>query len=146
MSRYDEHLRIAEFVPSTSRGLASYRAVFGSQTFEDPDMLVLDIGHGNSPLQREIEETGGGAKVFGVDPSYGLWTPEATRLDGESMQTAGVGQYLPFREESFDRVTSLHVFRYFPPRVARLVTREALRVLKPDGILMVAYFPSLAIN
>lgn len=97
---------------------------------------VLDVACGTGILTRRLEEQG--FSVTGLDFSL----QSLRRLK----QTAGSialiqadAAALPFSPASFDAVTCLGAWRHFPD--PQRVLDETCRVLRPDGIFLVGYFP-----
>jgi arsenite methyltransferase len=102
---------------------------------------VLDIGCGGGvdSLVAAIM-VGPSGKVVGIDI-----TPEMIKRANNNLQKAGLknvifqeysGEALPFPDDSFDVVISNGVFNLVPDKPKAL--REAVRVLKPGGRLMIA--------
>lgn len=98
---------------------------------------VLDIGCGIGGPARWIAKTAG-CRVTGVDlvPEFaaaGQALCEATGQSGRVDIRAGDALALPFDDATFDRAYSQNVAMNIADKVA--MYREALRVLKPGGIL-----------
>jgi SAM-dependent methyltransferase len=94
------------------------------------DLRILDTGCGTGGNMRFLQRYG---QVWGVDLA-----PEALVLNTLAQQTARSRvQNLPFADESFDLVTSFDVLyhRSVPDELPAL--REARRVLRPGGRLLV---------
>ncbi len=90
--------------------------------------LVLDLACGTGISSRQL--AAGGLQVVGcdIDP---LMLRYATERGGASIRYAiGRAEALPFRDASFDAVTSFCGYHWFEP--ARAVP-EMTRVLQPDG-------------
>ena len=90
---------------------------------------VLDLGCGTGGVLAHLGEFG---DALGLDPA-----PEAARYckrRGVPM-VVGSGMELPFADGSFDAVLALDVIEHVPDDVALL--REARRVLRPGGVLLV---------
>ncbi len=99
---------------------------------------LLDIGCGNGAMLRELHARlpQGLGQSVGVDQSakmIDLASAHAREVDALSFRTID-GPILPFEDDGFDAVTSLLSFRYldWDP-----IMREILRVLKPQGHLLV---------
>jgi SAM-dependent methyltransferase len=93
--------------------------------FAELDGVVLDVGCGPQTLPSYARDFNG--TLVGIDPLLG-------ELPRNFMFVRGVGEYLPFRPESFDRVlfaTSLD--HALSPRRA---LSEAGRVVKPSGAIV----------
>ena len=94
--------------------------------FADLDGLVLDIGCGPQPRPSYAREFEGA--LVGIDPLRG-----ADSREFEFVQ--GVGEYLPFRADLFDRVLFATTLDHMlSPRRALL---EAKRVSRPDGEIVI---------
>jgi SAM-dependent methyltransferase len=90
---------------------------------------ILDLGCGTGGV---LQHLGAHGDALGLDPA-----PEAARYcrrRGVPM-LLGSGLELPFADASFDAVLALDVIEHVPDDVAML--REARRVLRPDGVLIV---------
>lgn len=99
-----------------------YRA---TQLLKDAQGMFLDVGCDNAYISRGMLDSG--VQYVGLEPSQGS-SPE--------FRVSGLGEFLPFADESFDGVsfqTSLdHIFDF------QLALAEAKRVLKPGGRLYLA--------
>lgn len=83
---------------------------------------VLDLGGGTGAANEVLA----GREVVALDPS-----PEMLARNGAARRVVGVGERLPFRNESFDAVFSAYVFRNLDS-VADTMD-EIRRVLRPAG-------------
>ena len=102
---------------------------------------VLDIGSGAGvDVFVAAILVGPSGRAVGVDLTAEMLTRaernlRALQLENVNFQQAS-GEYLPFRHESFDAVISNGVFNLIPDKAKAL--SEVLRVLKPQGRLMLA--------
>lgn len=100
-----------------------------------PSELILDVGTGSGRVAREIVLKTK-ARVIGIDA--GRLAIESAkmrgRLDGYEMVIAD-GQYMPFKNNSFDAIICIRALKYFPDYI--LGVREMKRVLKPNKRLVV---------
>jgi len=110
-------------------------------------LRALDIGTGLGVLAVMLAEEGA-SQVIGVDISPGmLEQAEYLRLSrptpgGERVSfRLAPAQELPFVDESFDLVTSRLLLNH--TRTPERIVREAVRVLKPGGILLLAELQSV---
>jgi ubiquinone/menaquinone biosynthesis C-methylase UbiE len=105
-----------------------------------PDADVLDVGCGSGNALRLLGRCGSG-RLAGIDPSPTMveMTRRANaRADREGRLQVRVGSAagLPFDDDSFDVVTAIETFYFWPAPEQGL--REALRVLRPGGRLAIA--------
>lgn len=99
---------------------------------------VMDIGAGPGLLALEMaEEVGDGGQVIALEPSADMRTfaehrceatPWVSIVDGDAIA-------LPADDESLDAIVTTQVYEYVPDSAAAL--KEALRVLKPGGRLLI---------
>jgi SAM-dependent methyltransferase len=104
------------------------------------DPLILDIGSGVGNFVVACRERG--LRAFGVEPdrigtgsSLTSLQIAGKRLD-TGVFTAAVGEQLPFRDGTFDLVVLDQVIEHVTDQ--RKVLGEALRVVKPAGVIYVA--------
>ncbi len=115
-----------------------------------PGMRVLDLGCGRGEIVRHCAELG--AAAFGVD-----YSPVALDLarkmlageGGERVLSAATGlarsdaKQMPFPNGAFDRVLIFDVVEHLFPWELDLCLKEARRVLKPGGMLVVHTAPNV---
>jgi ubiquinone/menaquinone biosynthesis C-methylase UbiE len=100
-----------------------------------PALRVLDLGCGTGQLAARIKQAHPASDVFGCDFSAGMLSRAAGRCRDVRWIQGNAGR-LPFRDRTFDAVTSTEAFHWFPDQDA--VLREVYRVLKPGGRLLLA--------
>ena len=101
---------------------------------------ILDVGCGGGMTIARLAAVATEGKIYGVD--YSEESVAASRRTNQPLVDAGrveilhasVSQ-LPFPDEMFDLVTAVETHYYWPDLTADL--REALRVLKPGGTLVI---------
>ena len=108
-----------------------------SERFRTADQAkILDLACGTGALSRRLEERG--FRVTGLDFSF-----ESLRRMKQATRTIKPVQAdaaaLPFGPGSFDVVTCMGAWRHFPE--PQRVLNEVCRVLRPDGLFLVGYFP-----
>lgn len=100
-----------------------------------PGQSVLDVACGTGVLAREAYlRTGPTGYVAGLDPGYGMLAV-ARELSPSLDWRQGTAESMPFPDASFDAVVSQFGLMFMDPERA---IREMLRVLKPNGRLVVA--------
>lgn len=100
---------------------------------------VLDLGCGTGTATRAIASRLASAHIMGVDLSpYMVF---AAKLKAQSLPNVSFihanAEQLPFDDNSFDAVTASLLFHETPLDAALRITREAYRVLKPNGTFIV---------
>jgi ubiquinone/menaquinone biosynthesis C-methylase UbiE len=117
--------------------LSHIRTMAAVMSEEFPDRIkVLDIACGTGALSRRLE--GQGFCVTGLDFSF-----QSLRRLNQATHTIRSVQAdaaaLPLGAASFDVVTCMGAWRHFPD--PQRVLHEICRVLRPDGVFFVGYFP-----
>lgn len=106
--------------------------------------LILDVGCGKAT--DGVQATKKGAKVIGLEPSYIMISCSKETIEQENADmdiVHAIGEYLPFRPETFDKVYCKGSLDHF------LNPSESLgqmsQMVKPDGdvIIAIANFESL---
>jgi ubiquinone/menaquinone biosynthesis C-methylase UbiE len=105
-----------------------------------PGMTVLDLGSGPGVVSCELARAAAPGSAVGLDVNEKFVELARTLQASEGVTNLrfeqGNAYDLPFPDDSFDFVYSRFLFQHLAEPVR--VLREALRVLKPDGILLVA--------
>ena len=109
-----------------------------------PEDRVLDVGCGPGSFLHILAEEKPGIQGLGVDIAsrqidyarefFGRSLP-SSRIEFRTLDATGFE--LPFESGTFDVVTSVEVIEHIHPFLAAQCLREARRVLKPDGRLLV---------
>lgn len=102
---------------------------------------VLDVGCGTGNLLRTIGEQHPRAELAGLDPD-----PKALARAGRKLRRAGLdvrldrgfAQELPYADNSFDRVFSSLMLHHLDSTSKDALIAEVRRVLRPDGLLVLA--------
>lgn len=97
---------------------------------------VLDLGTGGGKLAQAVREAGV-TDVWGVDVSPYMLKHAATNHPRVRFFQAPAEQ-LPFTAGRFDALVVCFLFHEMPPKYIARALREAYRVLKPGGQLLVA--------
>jgi len=115
-----------------NRGIEDYQRYFGNEVGKAHE-LILDIGAGDSPFAEQVKNSPDHqATVIRLDPGYGHDSPTNTEHS-----VAAFGEALPFKNGSFERITSSFMFQHLEPDRAGLVSEEIMRVLAPGGEAMI---------
>ena len=106
--------------------------------------LILDVGCGKAIDGAQLWKKG--AKVIGLEPSYVMLVRAKKYLSESNAQVAlaqGIGENLPFKPNSFDKVMCKGALDHFFSPSATM--EEIARILKPRGemIISIANFDSL---
>ena len=105
-----------------------------------PFDLHIDLGTGTGAMLTAFADRA--RRGIGVDRSHDMLTVARSKLQGDASGLRSV-QYcdvtdLPFSDGAADLVTIHHVLHYLAD--PRLAVREAVRVLKPGGTLLIVDF------
>lgn len=121
----DEYTRTRAFITPDIKQLGEY---------VKPGDRVLDSGCANGRLFELIKEKK--AQYLGIDNSQSLLNNAKKNYPQAQFQLADALS-LPFEDNSFDKVFSMSVLHHIPSKEFRLLyMQEALRVLKPQGLLV----------
>ena len=105
---------------------------------------VLDVGCGTGTLAIEVQRRVGSAgRVVGIDPGVEQIAharAKAARLHIPIEFQIGVIEQLAFPDQTFDVVLSTLMMHHLPASLKREGLAEIVRVLKPDGRLVIADF------
>ena len=143
--------------PEEGRSIDEYEKVLKFKREDLENKFVLDLCAGpKARFSRDLEESGVKATVVSLSPEYAdeqqckLFEP--TFLDkfkmiiknkkSEHLEVAGVGEQLPFKDESFDEVLSLFSVSTWSLRNYKFWIPEICRVLKPNGAARIGPFKS----
>ena len=94
---------------------------------------ILEVGVGSGNYARAVHEVMN-ETVFGVDPSFGMLQQAAAR--GSRNLVRGRAEALPFDSGSFSFCYLVDVIHHIRDKDA--FAREALRVLNPGGLVVIA--------
>ena len=114
---------------------------WGLQQMEiDKRYTALDVGCGGGKTVRKIAQIASEGRVLGIDYATAS-VASSRRANLREIERGRVAichatvSQLPFHDNSFDLVTAVETFYYWPDHVADL--REVKRVLKPGGTLVI---------
>ena len=97
-------------------------------------LAVLDIGCGEGGLAKLLAAEG--ALVTGIDPGPAA-VVKARSAVPEAAFVEAVAEALPFGDASFDMAILTNALHHVPLQAMRAALREAARVLKAGGVLIV---------
>jgi ubiquinone/menaquinone biosynthesis C-methylase UbiE len=95
-----------------------------------PGARFLDVGCGTGRWVRRYRELG--FSPVGVDATIGMLRIARSRRTTGPL-AAGLAYNLPFSNDVFDCITDITVVQHIPYRLQPEALREMIRVLKPDG-------------
>lgn len=105
---------------------------------------VLEVGCGTGVFAREaVKHVGATGSVTGFDLSESMLGVARARCPGATFQQ-GDAAHLPFEDDAFDVVATSFMLMFAP--APERVIGEMMRVLKPQGRLVVAVWESLEDN
>jgi SAM-dependent methyltransferase len=123
------------------RELGTYERILGFNRKELEKLTILDLGCGPElKFSEGLKESGIHAHVISLSPDFSSkeHTDKARAIDPEATLVAAIGQKLPFKDNTFDRVMGLSVHDHLPNSEAFLeLVLEVIRILKDGGT---AYF------
>jgi ubiquinone/menaquinone biosynthesis C-methylase UbiE len=97
---------------------------------------VLDLGCGTGYGTNELSTTA--CNTIGLD----IWRKGlrycSLKYGARAFFIAASGTTLPFKDNSFDLVISFQVIEHIPPKVVQLYLSEIRRILKDNGVFIVA--------
>ena len=107
---------------------------------------VLNVGVGSGGLERLAVARG--IEIYALDPSEHAIRKLASELGLGDRARKGRAEAMPFADGVFDVVVMSEVLEHLEDEQARRALREAFRVLRPGGFLMVTtpYRENLALN
>ncbi len=142
--------------PEKGRGIDDYERflAFDRKSLEGKKILDLGAGPG-ARFARDVKAAGIKAEVISLSPDYAdkkqqkllELTPkerikELIRMEKTDplLAVAGVGEALPFADESFDEVLSLFSLTTYSMKNYAIWLSETIRVLKSGGTLRIGPF------
>lgn len=130
---YDEVADIYDRQYDLGQGRAYYSHICDMVMEHLPkNSTLLDLGCGTGLFMQRYEELGG--RAIGLDISRGMILRARQRCP-KSDVTLGTAECLPFKENTFDGLSSLLAFSYLRNPEAMLA--DAFRVLKPGGSISI---------
>ncbi|MEW5853372.1 MAG: class I SAM-dependent methyltransferase [Myxococcota bacterium] len=109
---------------------------------------VLDIGAGTGTLAILLKQRVPSARVVGLDIDPAILTiarDKASLAEAEVQWVEAPAQDLPFPSRSFDRGVSTLALHHLRTADKRACLNEAARVLRPEGVFLLADFGPLLI-
>jgi ubiquinone/menaquinone biosynthesis C-methylase UbiE len=106
-----------------------------------PGKMAVDIGTGPGTIPLHLARLHPGSRILGLDISLEMLEKAAIHREKMGMAmplTAADGECLPFRDNSMDAVISLFSLHHMDH--PGLFFREANRIIKPEGALLIIDF------
>lgn len=103
----------------------------------EPLHRVLDLGAGTGGVLAMYARCFPEARLDGIELSPFYAREANRRLAGRAHVEAANAENLAAADGTYDAVTSIYLFHELPRRARRNVLREAFRVLRPGGLLVI---------
>jgi len=100
---------------------------------KNPSRKVLDLCCGTGDLSRQLKK--GGAELFSLDFSFNMLKKGIDKGWLSGVNISGDAAKIPFKDKTFDFLTIAFGIRNIPD--VEMFLSESLRVLKPDGKLLI---------
>lgn len=107
------------------------------QSSGEPFDRLLDLGTGTGGMLAMFARCFGELHLGGIDLSPFYASEASRRLGARAHVIAGNAESLSAPRGSYDAVTSVFMFHELPRRARRNVLKEAYRVLRPGGLLVI---------
>ncbi len=107
------------------------RQYFNARGVDTRGLRYLDVGCGKGELLSLLRDDF--QQVAGCDPSPGMLS---SSQGVETRVQEDLGK-IPFADAAFDFVTAVCVYHHVPPSSRLTLTREAYRVLRPQGVFAI---------
>ena len=102
----------------------------------EPCDVILDIGCGDGYVSNHLLKA---ASVVGLDTSIDSLLIAKRRIECSNIELiCADAAHLPFRQNSFNKVTALEVLEHLPEEAQKKVCHEANRILKERGIFLIS--------
>lgn len=111
------------------------KEVIGKLRLGSDGQKILDVGCGEGKFLNRAASINPNHQFFGVDISLGMFKQSRISQGKNISFTVGDSQALAFRDQTFDRVTAMHML-YHVPHISKAIS-EMARVLRPGGICLV---------
>jgi ubiquinone/menaquinone biosynthesis C-methylase UbiE len=124
----------------TMRERAFRRALVAAVLAERPPAMVLDVGCGTGTLAAELAAADSRIHVLGIDGDEHVLTRARSKTEGfgERVRLArGLADAIPAPDTSADVVVASLLLHHLAPDAKLRALREAHRVLRPGGRLVV---------
>ncbi|RJR14482.1 class I SAM-dependent methyltransferase [Candidatus Parcubacteria bacterium] len=129
---------ITNSFPWEGREAAVYLYQLGIQEEHLEGRRVLDLGAGRDlNFAKNLPEEGIHAEVISLSPAFEYLHTHLAKDPHEStrLAVAGMGEELPFKENSFDTVVMFYVTLHIDTDERMVaILKEIVRVLKPEGV------------
>lgn len=137
----DPYKRFSKWYDSIFEPLNSGLRAIGMKMFPpQAGMKVLDIGCGTGAHLKLYQNAG--CEVYGVDASPSMFGQAKEKLGEEANLHFGDASNMPYPDNQFDLITSSTVLHEMAAAVRSNVLKEAKRVLKKDGHILLIDFHS----
>lgn len=105
-----------------------------------PEQRLLDVGFGTGNTLAALHDRyGDKVELYGIEPSEDMLTQARHRLNAKNIHLQiATAEDLPFKASYFDYVVCSLVMHHLPFETKRKALKEVKRVLKPDGVFILA--------
>ncbi len=100
----------------------------------------MDFGVGTATLSLMIKEQYPEVSIIGVDIDNKILEIARKKADNKITLLNYDGKSIPFGNNYFDKIVSSLVFHHIPTQHKSILLNELLRVVKPEGKLIIADF------
>ncbi len=128
-----------EFLASEGKDLSQRLETAFAAAAIEPGMRVLDVGCGRGEVLRRCVELG--AIPYGID--YAATAVALSRQVAHTHVYQADAKCLPFADEVFHRVLLFDIVEHLHPWELDKALREARRVLRADGLLVIHTAPNV---
>ncbi len=123
----------------SSESMLDKSAILGALNIR-PGQIILDAGCGNGYMSKEFSKlTGSGGRVYAIDPDGDSIAALSAEATGSNLLPilGDMAAETPIEDKSIDIMYMSLVFHGFTESQIGGFRKEALRILRPDGILAI---------